>query len=216
MLTTAFAGILMAISLSAPPGPVTMETLRRGMRPGVAGGFRPALYVQLGSVIGDMMWCLLALAGLAPLVQVEWVRGLLSVAGVAVLLYLGATGIRDALKSKGVTVDLHAAPDQKRGAFRSGMAISMANPMAVAYWVSFGGALVAAGVAGTTVPQTAAFLAGYVGGTLVWCFVMALVVRWSQVVLKPAVFRWVTLACSAALLVFGVGLAWRMFEPLFI
>ena len=50
MLATAIAGAIMAISLSAPPGPVTMETVRRGLR----GGFRPALFVQLGSVIGDL------------------------------------------------------------------------------------------------------------------------------------------------------------------
>lgn len=210
MLTTAFAGIFMAISLSAPPGPVTMETVRRGLR----GGFRPALYVQLGSVIGDMTWCGLALAGLAPLVQVAWVRALLSVVGVAVLLYLGTAGIRDAIKTKAHTLDLGNSTHEHKGAFRSGVAISMANPMAVAYWVSFGGALVAAGVAGTTLPQTAAFLLGYVGGTLAWCFVMAFAVRFGRLVLKPVVFRWVTLASSAALLVFGISLAWRMFEPL--
>ncbi|MCC7359549.1 MAG: LysE family transporter [Anaerolineales bacterium] len=210
MLATAFAGIFMAISLSAPPGPVTMETVRRGLR----GGFRPALYVQLGSVIGDLTWCGLALAGLAPLVQVAWVRALLSVAGVAVLLYLGAAGLRDAFKAKAHSLDLGSSVHEHAGAFRSGVAISMANPMAVAYWVSFGGALVAAGVAGATVQQTAAFLLGYVGGTLAWCFVMALAVRFGRLVFKPAVFHWVTLASSAALLVFGGLLAWRLFEPL--
>ena len=50
MVATAIAGAIMAISLSAPPGSVTMETVRRGLR----GGFRPALFVQLGSVIGDL------------------------------------------------------------------------------------------------------------------------------------------------------------------
>jgi arginine exporter protein ArgO len=86
--------------------------------------------------------------------------------------------------------------------------------LAIGYWISIGGTLVAAGVAGTSASQTAAFLAGYVGATLVWCFVMALVVRWGQSFLKPAVFRWVTFACSAALLVFGVSLGWQMFQPL--
>src|ERR1700693_3647044 len=90
MLTTALAGALIAISLSAPPGPVTMETVRRGL----GGGFRPALFVQLGSVIGDLTWCGAALLGLAPLVQIGWVRSGLSVAGVALLLYLGVTGLR--------------------------------------------------------------------------------------------------------------------------
>jgi len=209
MFATAVAGMLMAITLSAPPGPVAMETVRRGMR----GGFRPALYVQLGSVIGDMTWCGLALAGLAPLVQVAWVRVLLSVAGVGVLLYLGAAGVRDAVKSKGPSVDLTKAPDQ-RGAFRSGVAISMANPMAIGYWITIGGTLVAAGIAGTSAAQTAAFLLGYVGATLAWCFVMALAVRWGKRLLKPIVFRWVTFACSASLLVFGVTLAWTVFQPL--
>src|SRR5882672_8980536 len=92
MLTTALAGVIMAISMSAPPGPVTMETVRRGL----GGGFRPALYVQLGSVIGDLTWCGVALLGLAPLVQITWVRMGLSVAGVALLLYLGLAGLREA------------------------------------------------------------------------------------------------------------------------
>ena len=60
MLLTAFTGAVMAISFCAPPGPVTMETLRRGLR----GGFGPALQVQLGSIVGDVTWCALALVGL--------------------------------------------------------------------------------------------------------------------------------------------------------
>ena len=39
MLTTVLTGAFIAISFSAPPGPVAMETIRRGVR----GGFSPAL-----------------------------------------------------------------------------------------------------------------------------------------------------------------------------
>ena len=207
MLATAVAGAIMAISFSAPPGPVTMETVRQGLR----GGFRPALYVQLGSIIGDVTWCALALLGLAPLVQIAWVRGLLSLAGVSVLLYLGAAGLREAWAAKRAAALPPGAPAAQGSAFRSGLAISMANPMAVGYWLSVGGALVAAGVAGTTTAQTTAFLAGFVGGTLAWAFLVAFVVRWGKVSLTPAVFRWVSLGCSAALLLFGMSLAVRMF-----
>ena len=203
MLLTALTGALMAISFSAPPGPVALETIRRGLR----GGFRPALQVQLGSIIGDVTWCALALLGLAPLVQVAWVRVLLSVAGVAVLVYLGAAGIREALTSRPAAAATEAKAAPAHGAFRSGLAISMANPMAVGYWLSVGGALVAAGVAGATAGQTASFISGFIGGTLAWAFVMALAVRWGRVLMTPRVFRWVNLGCSAALLVFGVALA---------
>jgi chemosensory pili system protein ChpE len=206
MLTTALAGALMAISMSAPPGPVTMETVRRGL----GGGFRPALYVQLGSVIGDLTWCALALLGLAPLVQIAWVRGALSIAGVVLLAYLGLAGLRDAFFKAATAPAPSAAGLGHGGAFRSGLAISMANPMAVGYWLSVGGALIAAGIAGTTPLQTGTFIGGYLGGTLAWCFVAALVVRWGRRLLSPALFRWVTAACSIALLFFGLALAARL------
>jgi threonine/homoserine/homoserine lactone efflux protein len=62
------------------------------------GGFRPALRVQLGSIIGDLTWCLAALIGLAPLMQIAWVRWLLGAVGVLLLVYLGALGVRDAMR----------------------------------------------------------------------------------------------------------------------
>lgn len=210
MLATALAGALTAISFSAPPGPVTLETVRHGLR----GGFRPALFVQLGSIIGDVTWCGLALLGLAPLVQVAPIRAVLSVAGVAVLVCLGAAGVREALAA-GVQASFAAqssAPEDS--AFRSGLAISMANPMAAGYWLSVGGALVASGVAGATTAQTAAFVAGFAGGALAWAFLLAGAVRWGKLNLSPAVFRWVHLGCGAILLGFGVSLAVRMFGAL--
>jgi chemosensory pili system protein ChpE len=214
MLTTAIAGAIMAISISAPPGPVTMETVRRGL----GGGFRPALYVQLGSVIGDLTWCALALLGLAPLVQIAWVRGTLSVAGVALLLYLGVTGLRDAFgkpaqPAHSTAQAVSAGEGGHAGAFRSGLAISMANPMAVGYWLSVGGALIAAGIAGSTPLQIETFVGGYLGATLAWCFIVALAVRWGKRALSPALFRWFTATCSCALLIFGLALAARLFGP---
>ena len=199
----------MAISFCAPPGPVAMETIRRGLR----GGFTPALQVQLGSIVGDTTWCALALLGLAPLVQVPWVRALLAVAGVGVLVYLGGAGIRDALVSRPAAEAAGPVAHERQGAFRSGVAISMANPSAVGYWLSVGGALVAAGVAGTSVGQTAAFVGGFIAGTIAWAFLMAFAVRWGRVLMTPRIFRLVNLGCSAALLVFGISLALAMFSP---
>jgi chemosensory pili system protein ChpE len=183
-----------------------METVRRGL----GGGFRPALYVQLGSVIGDLTWCGLALLGLAPLVQIAWVRMFLSVAGVLVLLYLGLRGLRGAFGAPGAAQAVAGGDAGHSGAFRSGLAISMANPMAIGYWLSVGGALIAAGVAGTTLLQTGTFVGGYLGATLLWCFVIALAVRWGQRVMSPSLFRWLTAACSVALLFFGLALAARL------
>ena len=208
MLSTILAGAAIAISFSAPPGPVTMETIRRGVR----GGFRPALNVQLGSIIGDLAWCLLALVGLAPLTQISFIRIALGVIGVGLLVYLGATGIRDAFRRRALaTTDKDG---NQRGAFRDGMAISLANPQAIGYWLSVGGALVASGAVGQTLGQMVGFVGGFVTGTLLWAFSLALVVRYSKQILNPSAFRLITFACGATLIVFGVLLASQMFNTL--
>lgn len=204
MLITALSGAAIALAFSAPPGPVALETIRRGLR----GGFGPALRVQLGSIIGDLTWCLAALVGLAPLVQVLWIRIALGVLGVAVLIYLGCLGIRDALKPPAATAT--SATVENKGAFRSGLWISMANPMAVGYWLGVGGTLVAAGVVGTSLSQTTAFVLGFVAAVFAWAFIMALAVRFGQQWMTPRLFRVVTFACGLTLIFFGLSLASQM------
>ncbi len=72
-------GILMGILFAAPPGIVTAETLRRG----VTRGFPAALSVQLGSLIGDATYCVLALAGVAAVVQNPLTQRALGIVSVA-------------------------------------------------------------------------------------------------------------------------------------
>jgi chemosensory pili system protein ChpE len=128
------------------------------------------------------------------------------------LIYLGAMGIRDSFKVS--TFETHETGKTKGGAFRSGMAISMANPMAVGYWLSVGGALIAAGAVGQSAAQTVSFVGGFLGGVFVWAFVMSFAVRWSKRLMTPPIFRVVNFACGAALLVFGLALASQMYSSL--
>ena len=44
------------------PGAVLAETLRRGL----LHGFTPALLVQFGSLVGDAVWAVIGLTGIAP------------------------------------------------------------------------------------------------------------------------------------------------------
>ncbi|MBI3241184.1 MAG: LysE family transporter [Chloroflexi bacterium] len=208
MLSTAIAGAIIAISFSAPPGPVALETIRRGLR----GGFGPALRVQLGSIIGDLTWCIAALIGLAPLAQIDFFRNGLGIAGVGLLVYLGAMGMRDALKQTAIQATADAR--DRQGAFRTGAAISMANPMAVGYWLSVGGALVAGGVVGGNAGQTTAFITGFLSGVFLWAFIMALAVRFGKQMLNPLAFRIITFACGATMIIFGFTLASQMFGAL--
>lgn len=92
MLAIFLTALLFGFAFNVSPGAVFSETLRRGL----TGGFRPALLVQLGSLIGDAVWALLGLTGLALLLGYEQVRIPLTLACAAYLAWLGVQGLRDA------------------------------------------------------------------------------------------------------------------------
>ena len=84
MMPLAVSSFILAIAFCAPPGVVTAETVRRGF----ARGFRPALFVQFGSLVGDTTWAMIALTGLAFLVQNNIARTILSLIGILLMLKL--------------------------------------------------------------------------------------------------------------------------------
>jgi len=67
MLTLFAAAFLLGLVFNAAPGPVFAETVRRSLR----GGFRPALAVQIGSLVFYALLALLGLAGVGLLLQLE-------------------------------------------------------------------------------------------------------------------------------------------------
>jgi len=74
LFATSFAlGFLLCLL----PGAASAEAIRRGVR----GGFRSAFVFELGTLIGDALWAVLALAGAAVLVQNRLVRVALSMVG---------------------------------------------------------------------------------------------------------------------------------------
>ena len=171
MLAIFLAALLFGFAFNVSPGAVFSETLRRGL----TGGFRPALLVQLGSLIGDAVWALLGLTGLALLLGYEQVRIPLTLACAAFLAWLGVQGLRDAWSPPLAAED---AGEQGRNAFGAGAAISLSNPKNVVYWGALGSAL--AGIVDGTPnqAQSLVFFAGFMLSSLIWCFCCAALVDW--------------------------------------
>ncbi|MFN8474888.1 MAG: LysE family transporter [Anaerolineae bacterium] len=201
-LHTLIAGVLLGISFCMPVGPVTMETLRRGLR----GGFRPALALQLGSIIGDTTFCVLAFLGLAPLVTHVAIRVPLWILGAAVLAYLGIGALRDA--RRGVDLQVAAALTGK-DSFRTGAIMSLTNPLAILWWVSIGGAMLASGITDTTPVGTASFVSSFVLGCTFYAFFMAALVGFGRQFVRPTLFRTLTAVSGIALVLFGAQVGWQ-------
>jgi len=70
MLTIFLSALIFGVVFCLSPGAVLAETLRRGL----LHGFKPALRVQIGSLVGDALWAVIGLTVLSLLLEHEQVR----------------------------------------------------------------------------------------------------------------------------------------------
>lgn len=198
-MTTLFvSAFLLGLIFNATPGAVFAETVKQG----VHGGFRPALAVQIGSLVGDALWAVLGLVGIGLLLQLDALRLPIGMAGVAYLLWLA----RDAWRAAGREFSLDLGGEaQRQRALRSGVMLSVTNPQNVAYWAALGSAMGAVGVAAPTSADYGVFFAGFMASSVLWCFVCAAIV---DRVFKRAGLRWARVTyklCALAFLALALG-----------
>jgi threonine/homoserine/homoserine lactone efflux protein len=133
VLATFAAAFALGIVFNAVPGVVFAQTVRIGAR----GGFKPALAVQIGSLVGDALWAILGLLGVGLLLQVQALRLPVGIAGAIYLCWLAWHAWRAA--NEQFSVGTAPGFGIKR-ALRSGMLLSITNPNNIAYWAALGSA----------------------------------------------------------------------------
>ena len=157
---------------NAAPGAVFAETIRRSLD----GGYRPALAVQVGSLVGDAAWAILGLAGIGILLQSETLKVPVGIGGALYLGWLAYDSWRDSAATPPEPGE--ATSDATSGALRSGVILSLSNPQNVAYWAALGSAFGALGVSEPDRIDYVIFFAGFMASSVLWCFVCAGAVSW--------------------------------------
>ncbi len=190
------SSFILAIAFCAPPGVVTAETIRRG----AARGFIPALFVQFGSLVGDTTWAIIALTGLAFLVQNNVAKIILSVIGVLLMLKLAWYAIKDARHNKELDTSASASAST-RGDFSTGAFLSLGNPMNIVFWTGLGTTAFAS-LSGKPAPIHFAI------------FFVAALIAWGRKFVTGTFFRWVNLTCGIALGFFAIQLGWNLVQNL--
>jgi threonine/homoserine/homoserine lactone efflux protein len=192
----------LGLSYAAAPGAVNAETIRRG----VSQGFGPAFAVQAGSITGDVGWAVLALLGLATLLQDTTLRATLGLAGGVLLLWFALSAIRGSMSRTGEP-ELDEGTRSRlsaRGGFMTGVVLSVANPMGPIFWLGVGGGLAAGGVVGGGLGDAAAFIGAFAAGALAWSVGVSSVLAFARRWVTPGLFRVVDLLCGLAFGYFGV------------
>jgi chemosensory pili system protein ChpE len=206
-MSLALSSFILGIVFCAPPGIITAETIRRGF----ARGFRPALLVQFGSLVGDSTWSLIALTGLAFLVQNNTARIILSVLGMGIMLRLAW----DALKATQTTAEAQTTgPAAKYGDFATGAVLSLSNPFNIVFWTGIGTTAFSGIPEGPQLSHFIIFFSAFMTGAFLWCFFMAGLVAWGRRFVTSAFFRWINLVCGLALGFFALQLGWKLVQNL--
>ena len=122
-----YAGALLALFLT--PGPVWVGLLARTL----SGGFHAAWPLALGVVVGDVLWSLLAIFGMAWVLSVY--GGLLvglKWAAVVMFLAMGSIVIKNA--DQAISTDGRLTRPGMWAGFAAGLAVILGNPKAILFY----------------------------------------------------------------------------------
>jgi L-lysine exporter family protein LysE/ArgO len=195
------SGWLIGVAIALPVGPVITEVIRRGLR----GGFLQAWLVGLGAAAAHAILVSLTLLGVVTLLDRPVWHAILGGAGILVLGYLGV----DALRAGAVPP---SAEGTSRGGrpFVVGFSIGISNPITLLWFLTVGGALIAAHSGGGTIRMAVAFGASFICGVLCWDTVMASLAGYGRRWMGPKTLKALNVAAGLVFFGFALRLLWKL------
>jgi L-lysine exporter family protein LysE/ArgO len=192
-----YKNLVLGITLAAPIGPVSVETIKQGL----SHGFRRAFSVVLGAAVGDLVtmlifYFLLSRFMTIPLVELS-VWGL----GALILIYLGVMSIWQGFQKGDLIRDF--APSD-RNVFCLGFVLAIVNPISIAFWIGIAGLIfedqaVDASFVENFTSNLSIFL-----GVIVWGLFLSLWLAFGRKFLNNGGLRLVALVSGFSLLGFGL------------
>ncbi|MFB6253107.1 MAG: LysE family translocator [Halobacteriaceae archaeon] len=198
MVLSIIVGIILGLSLAAPPGPmnaiIAEQSVNKGWRAGFSAG--------LGAMSADFCFFVLALLGAVTVIQDHpQVQRIMIGFGGVLMLYFAY----DALKNVRLTID--STSSESRG-FQKTFILAITNPFQITWWLTAGLGLLepqSFSLFQVTLPATNGILTiiGFFTGILVWITVFP---RLLQAVKQRITMLQKIIAYASALLLGGFGL----------
>ncbi len=196
LFVSAFA---MSLAFALQPGVIGFESLRRGM----SHGWAAALHVELGSLVGDGVWAIIALLGASVLFQNRLVTLVLGLFGCALLLRFAW----DAWVASRSDVALAGAGDDRSNHWVAGAMLSLSNPQNITFWLGMSGTIIGIGFLEPQPIHLLVFFSGFMTAQVCWCFFFATVVEVGRRrLLNQRLFRYINLVCAVFLACMGLKL----------
>jgi threonine/homoserine/homoserine lactone efflux protein len=192
-------GIAIGLAGAIPLGPVNLIVIRNALKRGLKGG----LWAGLGAVAGDGLFAAIAAFGARSIEA--FIMGhafFLQLIGGTVLAVIGVTTARSRVDSHALEGDDAAISGATAGAkFASTLALTLANPAALAFVLGAYGAMGAALQLGSAPYRAALSVAGVMTGSLLWWAALSALVAGLRgrltVAMLDRVNRWSGIALAA-------------------
>lgn len=193
-------GFLLSLSLCLEIGLANMAMINLSMQ----RGFSQGVWLGFGTCIGDLVYAVLAMLGMAVLLQIEWVRWVLWIGGSLVLGYLCVKMLLSAL-------NVHADNPQAAGdqwgksnlaLFSRGIILAMSSPSAILWFAAVGGAIIARQSADTL--GAGLFLGGFFTAGVVWTCALCLLAAQGGRLLGQRLVKYTYIASALIFAYFAV------------
>ena len=194
------SGFLLSLSLCLDIGVANIAMITLAMQRGYFQGFA----LGLGTCVGDLVYAVLALAGMTVLLQYSTVRWGLWVGGSVLLLYFAAKMIYSAIyHSTALAQTAEVSGGSHRREFFRGIFLAMSSPSAILWFAAVGGTLIAR-AGGNSLASAGLFLAGFFCAGLLWCLALCLAATQGGKLLGDKLLRYSYLASAAIFCYFAV------------
>lgn len=197
---------VVALSGAMMPGPMLTAAVAESLK----SGWRVGPYMILGHGILEIALIMALVAGLAGFLTQPGVTLAIALLGGIVLIFLGGTMSRDAIKSK-LTLDLEVSSSQRRTSMHpavAGVAVSMANPYWWLWWGTIGLSYITLAMKSGSL-GLASFFTGHISADLAWYSLVTIAVSGGRRFINPRVYQVILTGCGIFLVGMGFYFIYR-------
>lgn len=186
--------LILGLTLAIPPGPVTIEMVRRGIK----NGFWAAMNIRIGATIGHACILIIAMILLNSLKSHEYIIYIVGILGSLLLIYMGYKNLLSESK-----LDFSHVNVEHYNIISSlwfGFILAFVNPISVIFW--FG--IFAANTMNQTteVPLMINFI--ILIGVILWGIVLSTSLHFGKIMLNPKVIKALVIIASILMMFFGI------------
>jgi len=193
-------GFLLSLSLCLDIGIANIAMITLAMQRGYFHGF----WLGMGTCIGDLVYALLALAGMTILLQFEAVRWVLWIGGGAMLSVFAVKMLLAAWRqAQQIPLAGNQRPRPLLREFGRGVMLAMSSPSAILWFATVGGALISR-MGNSGVAASSCFLSGFFLAGVFWTGIVCLVGSFGGKLLGARLLRYSYIA-SALIFTYFAG-----------